>query len=74
MFFHSNDDQNYKINCLICKKENKGTINFRYFENQFIPAEILVNHLPENHETISSWLSDNAGFKITFKKPLENTV
>lgn len=36
MFFHSNDDQNYKINCLICKKENKGTINFRYFENQFI--------------------------------------
>lgn len=44
-----------------------------YFENQFIPAEILVNHLPDSHEVISSWLSENAGFKISFKKPLRGT-
>ncbi len=44
-----------------------------YFENQFIPAEILVNHLPENHEVISSWLSENAGFKISFKRPQRGT-
>ena len=44
-----------------------------YFENQFIPGEILVNYLPENHEVISKWLSENAGFKISFKKPLRGT-
>jgi excinuclease ABC subunit C len=41
-----------------------------YSSKQEIPLQILVNHLPEEHELIESYLSENRGSKVRLHKPL----
>ncbi len=40
-----------------------------YSEKQEIPAQILVSHLPDDHELIESYLSDSRGLKVKLIKP-----
>lgn len=41
-----------------------------YSGKQEIPMQILVNHLPEDHELIETFLSENRGSKVKLHKPL----
>jgi excinuclease ABC subunit C len=40
-----------------------------YSGKQEIPAQILVNHLPDDYPLIESYLSDNRGLKVKLLKP-----
>jgi excinuclease ABC subunit C len=41
-----------------------------YSGKQEIPLQILVNHLPEDHALIETFLSENRGSKVKLHKPL----
>ncbi len=40
-----------------------------YFDNEFIPEDILVSVLPEGSDTLMQWLSEKAGRRINLKVP-----
>lgn len=41
-----------------------------YSGNQEIPAQVLVNHLPEDHHLIEAFLSESRGSRVKLHKPL----
>lgn len=41
-----------------------------YSGKQEIPMQILVNHLPEDHQLIEALLSENRGTKVNLRQPL----